>query len=86
LLTFNLMCPPGELATLYAVMACVTMSAALFRSRPRQVWAVASTVLVLVVLIWDDQAGKALKRYRRSFIASESVPPTLKEATPDAER
>ena len=51
----DLLCSSGARVPLYALVACLTMLPALYSSRPRRIWAVTCTFVVLIRLILDHK-------------------------------
>jgi hypothetical protein len=60
---------PGEFVTLYAIIGVLTILPALYQSRARRIWAVVTTLIVILLIIWDHQAGK---KYRRNLTEIET--------------
>jgi hypothetical protein len=63
---------PGTRVTMYAIIAAATLLPALSSSRPKRIWSVLATLLVLARLIWDHQDGSKYLRIRDA--ASQQVP------------
>ena len=69
--TVGIMATPGEFGSVYGIIGAFTVLPALYRSRPRRIWAVVTTIIMFGFIIWDHQAGKDYRRYSISQKAQE---------------